>query len=68
MNPLAIMALVSAAMPLLHELLSFGEQIAESVEAAQGTPAAASLATLQAAHANLVSNAVSKLATAIAPH
>jgi hypothetical protein len=68
MNPAAILALVSAVMPLLQELLTFGVSIAQSAQAAQGTPAAAPLAQLQAAHAALVSKSLTSLVGAIGPH
>jgi hypothetical protein len=67
MNPAAILALVSAALPLLQELLALGVSIAQSAQAAQGTPAAAPLAQLQAAHSALVTKTVAGLAAAIKP-
>jgi hypothetical protein len=66
MNPMMIMALVSAAMPIFQELLALGEQIAQAVQATQGTPALSTLTALQAQHASLVANTVKSLATAVA--
>lgn len=66
MNPMMIMALMSAAMPIFQELMALGAQIAAEVQAAQGTPAAAALTQLQVKHASLVSNTVKSLATAVA--
>ena len=66
MNPIMIMALMQAALPIFQQLLVMGEQIAQAVQAAQGTPALPALTALQTSHTNLVANSVKSLATAVA--
>ena len=63
MNPMAIMAIISMALPLLQELLAVAEKIGASVMAASqpGSPTATALPDLQAiqaAHAASVANVV----------
>ena len=65
MDPATILALIAAAMPLLQELIAMGLEIAKAIQAAQGTPAVASLQQLQVAHNALVAKSVASLATAI---
>jgi hypothetical protein len=58
MNPLMIIAMIQAALPLLEQFVAMGVQIAQAIKAAQGTPAAPHLAELSTAHAAMGTAAV----------
>ena len=67
MDPLTIMAIIAAALPLLKEFLAMGVEIAKAVEAAQGTKAAPAIQQVQAAHAALASTAIAAAKAAVLP-
>ena len=64
MNPAMILAMISAAMPLLEEFIAMGIKIAEAIQAAQApnsptAPAAPALEGIQAAHSAVQASVVS---------
>lgn len=67
MDPLTIMGIIAAALPLLQQFLAMGVEIEKAVEAAQGTKAAPMIAQVQAQHAALAKTAIAAATSAVVP-